>query len=235
MTNVAVIVAAGRGERMGLPEKVLLPIAGVPVLVHSLRAALASPAVAAVVIVAGQHTQGPIEALIADEIADKPVRVVGGGARRQDSVLAGIQAARELGATIVAVHDGARPLVRSKLFDSTIAAAKERGGAIVAVPVADSLKRVEGDLVAASVSRDQLWAAQTPQTFEVERLLEAFAEAERRQLDVTDESGLFEALGWPVIIVQGDSENMKLTRSSDIPILEALFQARNAGSTTTRS
>ncbi|CAN5385745.1 hypothetical protein BH09CHL1_BH09CHL1_35840 [soil metagenome] len=104
---------------------------------------------------------------------------------------------------------------------------------MAAVPVADSLKRVENDLVAASVSRDQLWAAQTPQSFDVQKLLEAFAEAERLQLDVTDESGLFDALGWPVRIVMGDPENMKLTRASDIPILEALFHARQTGSIAT--
>ena len=230
MTNVVVIVAAGRGERMGLPEKVLLPVAGTPVIVHSLRAALASPAISAAVIVAGAHTREPIELLVQQEMQDKPIRIVLGGARRQDSVLAGIRAASDLGSTIVAVHDGARPLVRPALFDATIEVARERGGAIAAVPVTDSLKRVEDGAVAASISRDQLWAAQTPQTFEVHRLLEAFEEAERRNLDVTDESGLFEALGWPVGIVQGDPENLKLTRASDIPILEALIQARNAGS-----
>lgn len=235
MTNVAVIVAAGRGERIGLPEKVLLPVAGTPVIAYSLRAALASPAIDAAVIVAGLHTREPIEILVEQEMQSKPIKIVLGGSRRQDSVLAGIRAACDLGATFVAVHDAARPLVRSVLFDATIEAAREQGGAIAAVPVTDSLKRVERGAVAASVSRDQLWAAQTPQAFSVERLLAAFDEAERRQLDVTDESGLFEALGWPVSVVQGNPENMKLTRASDIPMLEALFQARNAGSNTSRS
>jgi 2-C-methyl-D-erythritol 4-phosphate cytidylyltransferase len=235
MTNVAVIVAAGRGERMGLPDKVLLPIAGTPVIVHSLCAALASPAVNAAVIVAGAHTLDAIEALVPTLVAGKPIQVVTGGARRQDSVLAGIRAATGMGAMIVAVHDGARPLVPSALFDATIEAAREQGGAIAAVPVADSLKRVEHGVVAASVSRDYLWAAQTPQSFAVDRLLEAFEEADRRLLDVTDESGLFEALGWPVGIVEGDPSNMKLTRASDIPMLEALYHARNTGSITTPS
>lgn len=228
MSNIAVIVAAGKGERMGLPEKVLSAIAGEPVLIHSLRAALESKAVDGAVIVAGTHTLLAIEVLVAALSTSKPVRVVEGGTRRQDSVLAGVRAARALGATYVAVHDGARPLVRPNLFDATLAAAQAVGGAIAAVPVSDSLKRVEGELVSASVSRDQLWAAQTPQAFEAEKLLRAFAEADLRQLDVTDESGLFEALGWPVGIVMGDPENMKLTRASDIPILEALFKARNA-------
>lgn len=233
--NVAVIVAAGHGERMGIPDKVLLPIAGTPVIAHSLRAALASPAIDAVVIVAGPHTRAPIEALAAPLALDKPIETVMGGARRQDSVLAGVRRAHALGATMVAVHDGARPLVRPELFAATVDAAREQGGAIAAVPVTDSLKRVAGNAVVASISREQLWAAQTPQTFAIDRLLEAFSEAERRRLDVTDEAGLFEALGWPVSIVQGDPENMKLTRASDIPILEALFQARNAGSVSGKS
>jgi 2-C-methyl-D-erythritol 4-phosphate cytidylyltransferase len=234
LSNFAVIVAAGKGERMGLPEKVLFPICGEPALIHSIRAALAAGSIIGVVIVAGTHTLAAIEVLVSAIGTSKSVSVVEGGARRQDSVLAGVQAVHELGATYVAVHDGARPLVRPELFDSTIDAAMEFGGAIAAVPVADSLKRVENELVAASVSRDQLWAAQTPQSFEVTRLLEAFAEAARLKLDVTDESGLFEALGWPVRIVMGDPENMKLTRASDIPILEALFHARRTGSTTTQ-
>lgn len=232
MSNIAVIVAAGKGERMGLPDKVLLHIAGEPALAHCLRAALASNAVAGAVIVAGAHTLSDIQDLVAQLSFNKPVSVVAGGARRQDSVLTGVRAARVLGATYVAVHDGARPLVRAELFDATLAAAMESGGAIAAVPISDSLKRVDGGLVTASIPRERLWAAQTPQAFDAEQLLGAFAEAERRTMTVTDESGLFEALGWPVRVVEGDLENMKLTRASDIPILEALFQARNAGSIT---
>lgn len=216
---------------MGLPGKVLMPIAGEPALMHSLRAALESRSIGGIVIVGGTHTQVAIETLIAGIDVSKPVRVVAGGPRRQDSVLAGVRAAHELEATYVAVHDGARPLVRPELFDATIDAAKEFGGAIAAVPVTDSLKRVANDLVVTSVSREQLWAAQTPQSFKVARLLEAFAEADQRTLHVTDESGLFEALGWPVRIVMGDPENMKLTRTSDIPILEALFYARTGSIT----
>ncbi|CAN5385689.1 hypothetical protein BH09CHL1_BH09CHL1_35830 [soil metagenome] len=127
MSNFAVIVAAGKGERIGLPEKVLLPIAGEPALIHSLRAALASRSITGVVIVAGVHTRSSIEGLVSTIEASKPVRVVEGGARRQDSVLVGVETARELGATHVAVHDGARPLVRSGLFDATIEAAIEFG------------------------------------------------------------------------------------------------------------
>lgn len=230
MTAIAVIVAAGKGERLGLPDKVLLPIAGESSLMRSVRAALAAEAITAAVVVAGTHTIEAIQALLDSQALPKPVSVVIGGARRQDSVLIGVRFARVLGGELVAVHDGARPLVRPHLFDETVASARLWGGAIAAIPIADSLKRVEFDRIEASVSREHLWAAQTPQSFQTDRLLAAFDEAERRGVEVTDEAGLFEMLGWPVRVIMGEAENLKLTRAADIPLLEALVGAREAQS-----
>jgi 2-C-methyl-D-erythritol 4-phosphate cytidylyltransferase len=228
VTAIAVIVAAGKGERLGLPDKVLLPIAGEPALLRSVKAALAAESISSAVVVAGSHTMDAIKALLDAHELPKPVSVVVGGARRQDSVLIGVRLARVLGGDVVAVHDGARPLARPQLFDETIATARVWGGAIAAVPIADSLKRVEFDRVVTSVSRDHLWAAQTPQSFQTDKLLAAFDVAEQRGINVTDEAGLFEELGWSVHVVMGSAENLKLTRAADIPLLEALVSAHEA-------
>jgi len=221
-----VIVAAGRGERMGLPDKVLLPINGEPAIALSLRAADAARRVEQIVVVAGAHSGKQIADIASGLTLATPIRVVEGGARRQDSVLAGVLAARALGVTSVAVHDGARPLVLAALFDQTLDAAEECGAAIAAVPVVDTVKRVRNGRVLETVPRDELWAAQTPQAFMIDRLLKAFDEAARQELTVTDEASLFEALGWPVAVVPGDAMNLKLTYPGDLPLLEALARSR---------
>jgi 2-C-methyl-D-erythritol 4-phosphate cytidylyltransferase len=228
MSRAAVIVAAGRGERMGMPDKVLLPINGEPAIRFSLRAADAAARIDQIVVVSGAHCREQIAGIVQGMGLRRPVLVVEGGARRQDSVLNGVVAARSLGASCVAIHDGARPLVPAALFDATLDAAERQGAAIAAVPVVDTLKRVRERLVVETVPRDELWAAQTPQAFMVDRLLDAFQEAKRRGLTVTDEAGLFEALGWPVAIVPGDPINLKLTYPGDLPLIEALARSRTS-------
>jgi 2-C-methyl-D-erythritol 4-phosphate cytidylyltransferase len=232
MSRAAVIVAAGRGERMGLPDKVLLSINGEPVIQLSLRAADAASRVEQIVVVAGAHCREQIAGIVERLKLATPVTVVEGGARRQDSVLSGVVAARSLGASVVAVHDGARPLVPPALFDQTLDAAERSGAAIAAVPVVDTIKRVHDGQVVETVPRDELCAAQTPQAFVIDRLLAAFAEADRLGLTVTDEAGLFEALAWPVVVVPGDPMNLKLTYPGDITLLEALATSRAASERT---
>jgi 2-C-methyl-D-erythritol 4-phosphate cytidylyltransferase len=226
-TRVAIVVAAGRGTRMGAPDKVLLPLAGRPALAWSLRAAAAAASVDAIVVVHGEHTGARIAALVRQMATTKPVRLVAGGDRRQDSVANGLAAAAvDLWATVVAVHDGARPLATPAMFDAVLDAAERHGAAIVATPIVDTLKRVADGMVVETVPRDGLWAAQTPQAFSVGRLADALDEGDRRGLTVTDEAALFEALGWPVAIAPGDPANLKLTHPGDIPVLEALLWAR---------
>lgn len=224
--RVAIIVAAGRGSRMGAPDKVLLELAGEPCLVWSLRAADAAATVSGIVVVHGEHTQERIAALAAGAGLRLPVSLAEGGERRQDSVANGLAAARALGARVVAVHDGARPLATPAMFDAALDAAERHGAAIVATPVVDTLKRAAAGMVIETVPREGLWAAQTPQAFALDRLSEALAEGERRGLTVTDEAALFEALGWPVAIAAGDPANLKLTHPADAPVLAALLRAR---------
>ena len=218
----AIVVAAGRGERFGAADKVLAPLAGRPLLLHVLAAVDAATTVQDVVLVVGEHTRAAVERLLAGEARRKPVRVVIGGARRQDSVELGLCAtASEV--EIVAVHDAGRPLVPATLVDRCVAAALECGAAIAAVPVTDTIKRAAAGLVRETVPRHDLWAAQTPQAFRRDLLLDAFASPLARTTTFTDEAGLIEALGLPVAIVTGDHRNFKITRPEDLVIAEALL------------
>jgi 2-C-methyl-D-erythritol 4-phosphate cytidylyltransferase len=218
----AIVVAAGRGERFGAADKILRPLAGRPLLLHVLEAIDAASTVQDVILVVGEHTRPAIERLLADGERRKPIRVVIGGARRQDSVELGLRAtAPDTG--IVAIHDAGRPLVTAALFDRCVAAALERGAAIAAVPVTDTIKRVAAGLVLETVPRDDLWAAQTPQVFRRSLLLDAFARPLARTATFTDEAGLCEALGLPVAIVLGERLNLKVTQPEDLAIAEALL------------
>ncbi len=224
----AVVVAAGRGERFGAADKVFLPLAGRPMLAHVLDAVHAAELVAAVVLVVGVHTRERAERLLAEGAWRLPVTVVTGGERRQDSVAAGV-AAVPADTEVVVVHDGARPLVAGGLFDRAAAAAVEVGAAIAAVPVTDTLKRAAGDgpsgaeMVGATVPREGLWAAQTPQAFRRDRLAAALADPAAAATTFTDEAALFEHLGWPVALVQGHRGNIKVTHPEDLALAEALL------------
>jgi len=215
----AVVVAAGRGQRLGAPAKVLLPLAGRPMLAHSLDALERSATVREVVLVVGTHTRAAVEALLAGGPWTLPVVVVEGGERRQDSVAAGL-AAVPGAAEVVLVHDAARPLAPPALFDRCAVAAAETGAAIAAIPVADTLKRVEAGRVAATVDRDGLWAAQTPQGFRREFLAAVVDRCGGEA--VTDEAGLCQALGIPVAVVPASPTNLKVTRPEDVSLAESL-------------
>ncbi|MCA9860577.1 MAG: 2-C-methyl-D-erythritol 4-phosphate cytidylyltransferase, partial [Thermomicrobiales bacterium] len=186
MTAAAIIVAAGSGQRFGNAGKSFSPVAGAPMAWWSIQAANAATSVDEIVLVCGSHSHDAGIALAAELRTAKLVRVVLGGERRQDSALAGIGATTEA-ATIVAIHDAARPLVTPDLFDATIATARSFGAAIAAIPVSDTIKRVAASQVVQTVPRDDLVRVQTPQAFQKELLIAAFAAAEEHGRSVTDE------------------------------------------------
>ena len=221
----AVVVAAGRGERVGVPEKVLLPLAGAPMIAWALRALEGAESVGVVVVVAGAHTGEAIARLVAAEGFAKVHAVVTGGERRQDSVAAGVAALPD-GIEIVVIHDGARPLAEAELFDRCVRAAVETGAAIAATPVADTLKRAADGVIIETVDREGVWAAQTPQAFRLSVLREAMAAHGGET--VTDEALLCEAAGLPATIVPASLANLKVTRPEDIAVAEALLGARMA-------
>jgi 2-C-methyl-D-erythritol 4-phosphate cytidylyltransferase/2-C-methyl-D-erythritol 2,4-cyclodiphosphate synthase len=218
----AVVVAAGRGQRLHAPEKVLLPLAGRPMLAWSLAALEHAQTIGPVVVVAGSHTLDAVSQLVRDEGFAKVQAIVPGGERRQDSVGAGLAALPE-GIEIVVIHDGARPLAEPELFDRCVAAAAESGAAITATPVADTLKRVAEGAIAGTVDRTGLWAAQTPQAFRMETLRRAMT-ASSGEI-VTDEARLCEVAGLPVSVVPASPGNLKVTHAEDIPVADALLRA----------
>jgi 2-C-methyl-D-erythritol 4-phosphate cytidylyltransferase len=222
-----VIVAAGRGERFGSDDKVLIEVGGRPVLEWSLIAAGQATSVADIVIVTASHTREAIAALVASRGRPKPVTLCAGGETRQASVAAGV-AMVPATTEIVLVHDAARPLASAALFDRCASEAWAHGAAITATPVADTLKRAVDGVIEATLPRSGLWGAQTPQAFRRDVLLSAIEQTRSMTVEFTDEASLLEALGLPVRIVSGERSNIKVTHREDLEIVDALFRARSA-------
>ena len=215
----AIVVAAGSSTRMGGGDKLLMTAGGRAVLAHSIAAFEAHADIEAVVVVASEANAEAVRA-IAGEF--RKARVVLGGPRRRDSVLYGLEALEEC--EIVVVHDGARPLVTEELIEAAIEGARETGASLCAVPVSDTVKRSEPNgLVRGTVSREDLWLAQTPQAFRRDVLLRAH---KAHDIDATDDAALVELIEEPVRLVMGSRENIKVTTVEDMALVEALLSAR---------
>lgn len=224
---VAVVPAAGSGTRMGAPGggKTHLALAGVPLIVHTLRGLLSSAGIArAYLVVAPAATAAYADEFLHPYGLADIVQVVSGGPSRQESVLRGLMACQGQ-ARFVVVHDGARPLVTAALVDAALTAARTAGAATVAVPVTDTLKRSDaGHLVTASVDREWLWSIQTPQAFRLDLLIDAHLTARADGIAATDDASLVQGLGRPVQIVMGARTNIKVTTPDDLPIAEFLLK-----------
>jgi 2-C-methyl-D-erythritol 4-phosphate cytidylyltransferase len=233
--TIAVILAAGRGERLGEdgpPEgKAFLPILGEPMLRWSARALDACPEIASIVIVAPPGEEARARSILGEGLS-KVRRVVAGGLERQDSLGAGLDALAELaqGDPLVAVHDAARALLRSGDAGRTVIAAERWGAAILAVPVKDTIKIVEKDAwIQATPERARLWIAQTPQVARASLLRRALGEFRAAGRVSTDEAGLLEGIGVAVRVVLGDYTNIKITTPDDVLLAEAILASRRAG------
>lgn len=222
----AVIVAAGSSRRMGGENKLLLEIDGVPVLARTLSAFQKCAAIRDIVLVCREQDIMPYTELAKAFSIDKLCTVTRGGETRTESVLAGITAAPE-NAVLVAVHDGARPLVSEAVITEAVTTAAEYGAAAPVVPVKDSIKRIENGKIAADVPRDTLAAVQTPQVFRRELLLDALQSAAASGRSFTDDCAAVEALGQTVSATEGSYENIKVTTPEDILVAEA-FMHREA-------
>lgn len=218
----AVIVAAGSSRRMGGENKLLLSLGGQPVLAHTLCAFQKCPAVRDIVLVCREEDILPYSELAQAFGVDKLRTVTRGGDTRTASVLAGVSASPE-DSVLVAVHDGARPLVPEAVITEAIAAAAEHGAAAPVVPVKDSIKRIENGVIAADVPRDTLAAVQTPQVFRRELLLRALHQAAQSGRTYTDDCAAVEAIGQTVRATHGSYENIKITTPEDIAVAEAFL------------
>ena len=219
---IALVVAAGRGTRVGgaLPKQ-YLPLAGRPLLRHSLETLAAHPGIAAVRVVFNPEDSGHYESATRGLELLTPVA---GGAARQDSVRLGLESLENRAPERVLIHDGARPLVDAGTIDRVLAALDDAEGSIPALPMSDTVKRGENGRVLETVDRSQLWRAQTPQGFRFAAILRAHRAA--RGSELSDDAAVAERAGLSVRLVLGNEENFKVTTSEDILRAEQLLAAR---------
>jgi len=219
MTNsIALIVAAGSGTRLGgeVPKQ-YLPLAGRAVLRHSVETFLRHPAITGVrVVISAEH-----RALYESAVASLPMLPPAvGGASRQDSVRNGLESLADQHPDRVLIHDAARPFLTHEIIDRALAALDDAPGAVVAVPVADTLKRGHAGRVSGTVDRSALWRAQTPQAFRYADILRAHRQAKGPAM--TDDAAVAEAAGLPVTLVMGADDNFKITTADDLRRAERL-------------
>ena len=219
----AVIVAAGTASRMSGIDKVMASLKDEPMIVHTVRAFQNCDAIKEIVIV----TRADLLQEIADLCVDftKVKAVVIGGADRPESVRKGLDALSEK-VRLVAVQDGARPLITGAVIDRTVRAAHTYGAAAPGVPVKDTIKIVEGGIVKTTPDRSTLQAIQTPQVFDVDLLSGALEKAKEDNAPITDDCSAVERMGMSVRIVEGDEKNIKITTPMDLEIAEKLLEER---------
>lgn len=217
----AVIVAAGNASRMGGIDKVMAPLGGEPLIVRTVRTFQDCDAIRHIVVVTRQDLIVPIMELCRE--FDKVKAVMVGGDSRQESVQIGLRALSK-NMRLVAVQDGARPLISREVIDRTVRAANAYGAAAPAVPVKDTVKTVQGGIVTATPNRSALRAVQTPQVFDADLLNTALHKAKEDGAEVTDDCSAVERLGMSVKIVEGDERNIKVTTPMDLKIAEILLE-----------
>lgn len=217
----AVIVAAGNASRMGGIDKVMAQLGGEPMIARTVRAFQNSSVISEIVLVTRPDLILPITNLCRG--FDKVKAVVAGGPSRQASVSIGIRALSGK-IKLVAVQDGARPLITDSVIDRTVRAAHTYGAAAPAIPVKDTIKIVQGGIVVQTPNRSTLQAVQTPQVFDVNLLRGALQKAEADDVSLTDDCSAIEYLGMSVRIVEGDEHNIKVTTPMDLKIAELLLE-----------
>ena len=241
MHVTAIIAAGGRGQRFGGAYlKQLLAVGGRPILERSVMAFASHPAVDALIVALPQTLVDDPPAYLRQ--GDKPIRIVAGGDRRQDSVANAFGATAEA-SDIIVIHDAARPFASADLIARTIAAAAESGAAVAAVQARDTVKRVlrqaqderqplslsastDSRVVAETLPRETIYLAQTPQAFRRDVLKRALELGARHQFNATDEAALVELAGLPVRLVDGDASNIKITTPEDLSMAEAIAAER---------
>jgi len=242
MKVIVIIPAAGLGTRMAsapsaksrkhIASKQFTDLGGTPILIHTLRKFAASPEVAEICVALRANEIDSFRQRLekeAKDILQKKIHWVEGGEHRQQSVANALAAISAVSDDIVLVHDAVRPFVTSEIIHAVIQAAQKYGAAIAGVPAIDTVKQVErtseGALITATIPREKVVMAQTPQGFRYEGIKKAFDEAATVGFQGTDEASLVERLGHPVAVVMGSSKNIKITTPADLELAE--FYLRN--------
>ena len=222
MNTSAIIVAAGSGVRLGKSEpKAFVKIGGRTMLSYSLRVVASITAIKELVIAVPDGFESATRAEVTAASIRIPVKITRGGAERQDSVRIAL-ALTSSESHLIVVHDAARPLATTKIFEACLEAAARAGGAIAAIPLADTLKRVVDSAITETIARAGLWQAQTPQAFRRDLLVAAHRRAVDERVVATDDADLVERIGTRVEVVEGSTANIKITTPSDLAIAEAI-------------
>ena len=221
----AVIVAAGSSERMG-SDKLTAQLGGMPVLARTLRAFENCAMITEIVVVTRADRIEEIAALCKEYGISKASKVLSGGATRVESALVGVSEV-DPRRGLIAIHDGARPLVSCELIERTVLAAKEHYAAVPVIPSTDTLKAVDGKgFVIGTVDRASTFRVQTPQVFKADFIKGALTRAMEKNLPLTDDCSAVEMMGVKTVTVPGDEDNIKLTTPRDMILAEALLKAR---------
>ncbi|MEM5022577.1 2-C-methyl-D-erythritol 4-phosphate cytidylyltransferase [Bacillus subtilis] len=227
MSYDVVIPAAGQGKRMKAGRnKLFIELKGDPVIIHTLRVFDSHRQCDKIILVINDQEREHFQHLLSDYPFQTSIELVAGGDERQHSVYKGLKAVKR--EKIVLVHDGARPFIKHEQIDELIAEAEQTGAAILAVPVKDTIKRVQDLQVSETIERSSLWAVQTPQAFRLSLLMKAHAEAERKGFLGTDDASLVEQMeGGSVRVVEGSYTNIKLTTPDDLTSAEAIMESES--------
>ena len=225
----AVIVAAGKGRRMGTEiSKQFLPLCGKEILAHSVEKFERAETIRDIVLVTGEDSLLDVRDMAQEYGWKKIVSVVAGGKERQDSVWNGLQAVSD-DTDIVLIHDGVRPFVTEDILDHSIETAVEMGGCVAGVPAKDTIKVCNSENIAvATPDRSTLWQIQTPQTFRKELILQAYQKAKAEGFVGTDDASLAEYSGCRVKVIMGSYRNIKITTKEDLLIGEAFLKEEQA-------
>lgn len=222
----AVVVAAGSSTRMG-SDKIMLKLAEIPVIVHTLRALENCRSVHEIVVVTREDLLVPMSKLCNEYTITKVRKIVVGGSTRARSVYMGIQEVSEC-TELIAIQDGARPLLSQDVLQEVISTAGTCGAAAPAISVKDTIKQAENGIVTGTPERDKLFAVQTPQVFDADLIRAALQKAIEADLPITDDCSAVELLGMKVTLTQGADDNIKITTPADLVLAEALLAWRDA-------
>lgn len=220
-----VVVAAGSSERMG-SDKMLMTLGAKPIIIRTLMAFQKSPMVDDIVVVTRQEKIMALADMIKLYDISKVTQVISGGATRMESALAGVSAVRK-GAKLIAIHDGARPLVTQDLIQRVVEAANEYMAAVPAVRCVDTMKQVDGNgVITGAVDRDCVVRVQTPQVFDADVIKGALTKAVEKNLPLTDDCSAMDMMGVKTHVVEGDAGNIKLTEPLDMILADAILKNR---------
>lgn len=224
-----IVVAAGKGERFGSDEcKIFAKLGGRPVFIRTIEHFINRDDVCKTILVVSGSDLEQMKSKFGPNLAFMGVNLAEGGARRVDSVAAGLKAVPDE-ADLVAIHDAVRPCVTQNMIDAVLAEAAKSGAAILATPLHGTIKRAtDPGVIDATVPRENLYEAQTPQVFKRQLILDAYANLPEDADSITDDAQLLELTGHPVQIVKSDPTNLKITTRPDITLANAVIQARPA-------